>query len=211
METKMKSFKKYGVPLAMACLFAGGGFFLVQNFLHRSSALQRPVRQLNSLDQIHLRDSQGRSVEMSRFNGQPRILYMGYSHCPDMCPLALSNLSRAMQKDPELQTRIQTIFISVDPERDSPERLAEYEKQFAPLRLRALGGEEEQIQLLATDLGASYQKVAAGPGASVGKYGMNHSLFFYFIDSDNQLVATLPSGISPDAILEASRSSFPDL
>ncbi|MCB1138520.1 MAG: SCO family protein [Leptospiraceae bacterium] len=207
----MELLKKYGIPLTLATLFAVGGFFLVQNFILRSSSLERPVRQLNSLDQVHLKDSQGRSVALSRFSGKPRILYMGYSHCPDMCPLALSNLSRAMKRDPELQKKIQAIFISVDPERDSPERLAEYEKQFAPLRLSALGGEEEQIQLLATDLGASYQKVAAGPGASVGKYGMNHSLFFYFIDSENRLVATLPSGISPDAILEASRSAFPNL
>ncbi len=189
---------------ALVIFFGLAGFFITRSWLARGEqSLERPSRTLQSLDQVTLQDSKGRDVPMSSYQGQPRILYLGYSHCPDMCPMALSNLSRAMRKEPELQKSLQTIFISVDPERDSPEQLGRYEKQFAPLRLAALSGAREEIEILATDLGARYEKAPATGNPSMGQYGVNHSLFFYFIDRENRLVATLPSGISPDAILDA--------
>ena len=196
--------RKNLLTMALVLLFGAAGFIITRSWMHRSeNSLERPARQLKSLEQVTLSDSKGRKIPMSSYTGQPRILYMGYSHCPDMCPMALSNLSRAMRQEPELQKTVQTIFISVDPERDSPDQLGKYERQFAPLRLAALTGAEEEIQTLATDLGASYEKAPATGNAKMGEYGVNHSLFFYFIDEQDRLVATLPSGISPEAILEA--------
>ena len=195
--------KKWVWPSALLLIFALAGFWITRSYLQDARSLQRQARQLQSFQQVELMDSKSRTVPLQRYTGQPKILYLGYSHCPDMCPMALSNLSRALKQEPELQTRIQTIFVSVDPERDSPDQLGRYEKQFAPLRLAALTGTEEQVQLLATDLGARYEKAQATPGTSMGEYGVNHSLLFYFIDEENRLVATTPSGISPDAILDA--------
>lgn len=191
------------MTLLLVLLFGTAGFLMTRSWISKDRNLQRPARELKSLAQITLFDSKGREVPMSSFQGEPRILYLGYSHCPDMCPMALSNLGRAMKQQPELQNQVRAIFISVDPERDSPEQLARYERQFAPLRLSALSGPEEQIQTLATDLGAKYEKAPATSNPGMGQYGVNHSLFFYLIDKDDRLVATLPSGISPEAILEA--------
>lgn len=198
---------KTAIVVGVLTLSVGAGYLIMRSQLDRDS-LKRPTRELKSLHQVELVDSKGRDIPLSRYNGTNRILYLGYSHCPDMCPMALSNLSRAMKDEPELRTSIQTIFVSVDPERDSPEQLSRYEKQFAPLPLVALTGKPDQIETLSTDLSAKYEKVPASGVPSMGEYGVNHSLFFYFIDKENRLVATLPSGISPQAIVDASKKYF---
>ena len=192
--------RKNLLTIVLVALFATLGFLGVRTWIARNQkSLEQKERVVGSLNRIQLLDSKGRHVNMADVHGN-LIVYLGYSHCPDMCPLALSHLRLAMQENPELQNAATSVFISVDPKRDSPDVLARYEQKFAPLKLHAFTGDLDSIQTLATDLGASFANAPAAGNTTVGEYGVNHSLFFYLIDSERHLLGTIPATASPGAI-----------
>jgi protein SCO1/2 len=144
----------------------------------------------------------GRPVSDTDFAGKYRIMYFGYTFCPDVCPVDMQNLGAAMRlldkQDPELSTRIQPIFVTVDPARDTPAVLAEFTDAFYP-RLLGLTGDPEKIATVAKEYAIYYK---AEPPSAGGGYLVNHSRQAYLMSPDNKPLALLPIEESPQAIVD---------
>lgn len=133
-----------------------------------------------------LTDMHGQPRTLTDFAGKVVMLYFGFVQCPDVCPTALSRASLVMQQlGPEQAARVQVIFVTVDPERDTPELLRDYMAAF-DARFLALYGNAEQTQATAAAFKAYYKKVPTGSG-----YTMDHTALSYLFDPKGQLRVAL--------------------
>lgn len=141
-------------------------------------------------------------VSLKDFRGKVVLVYFGYTFCPDVCPTSLSLMAQALSLlEPDERERVRGIFISVDPERDTPDRLKEYAPFFHPA-IVGITGTPEQVAAIARQYGASYMKQK--PNAD-GQYAVDHSSITYVVDPQGQLVASLPHASSPQQIVDAVR------
>ena len=149
---------------------------------------------------LHMGDE---SFSLEDLRGKVVLLYFGYTKCPDVCPTSLSYMSQALNglESDELKTVI-GVFVSVDPERDTPERLKEYVAYFHP-RLIGVTGTEKEIAQAATLYGARYSKVEL-EGSAFG-YAVNHSAATYLIGPGGELRFILPHDTPSEVITEAIR------
>ncbi|RXJ74494.1 SCO family protein [Veronia nyctiphanis] len=130
-----------------------------------------------------------------------RIVYFGYTHCPDVCPTSLAILSAAMKTLPaETLDKIAPIFITLDPDRDTAEAAEQYAKHFHP-RLLGASGSQEQIQTLARKYGVLYQVTELEDSAM--EYTVDHSSYFYFISSDGSVIEKVQHTLNPAIIADA--------
>jgi protein SCO1/2 len=147
-----------------------------------------------------LTDQNGRQVTDKQFEGRYRLVYFGFTYCPDVCPVDLQSVGQAMRQleksDPEIAARVQPIFISVDPQRDKPPVLKQYVAAFHP-RLIGLTGTPEQIADIAKKYGVFYSK-EENPGAS--DYMVNHSRIAFLFGPKGEPIAILPHDKGADAI-----------
>ncbi|HMO68119.1 MAG TPA: SCO family protein [Novosphingobium sp.] len=138
-----------------------------------------------------LMDKDGKPVSWSDFAGQYRIVYFGYAFCPDVCPLdvqvAMQGLKTFEKAQPELGRKIQPIFITIDPARDTPETVGEFAAAFHP-RLIGLTGTPEQIEAAAKAFGAFYARGTDTPGG----YLMDHSRVTYLMGPKGEPISMLP-------------------
>lgn len=139
-----------------------------------------------------LTDQDGKTVRDSDFAGKYRIVYFGYSYCPDICPVDVQKLMRGLamfeKADPARGARIQPIFITIDPERDTPAALKPFVSRYHP-RLIGLTGTPEQIAEVAKAYVVTYHKV---PGSAPDRYLMAHSQLAFLMDPDGKPLALLP-------------------
>lgn len=124
-------------------------------------------------------DPQGRTITEQSLRGKPFAIFFGFTHCPDVCPTTLAELAKAQAQWRSLPaaTRPALLFVSVDPDRDTPEGVAEYARFFAPDTL-AVAPREPQLAAFAQDLGLVYMKV---PGKG-DDYEMDHSATLILLD-----------------------------
>ncbi len=144
----------------------------------------------------------GDKVRFSDFDGQYRTVYFGYAYCPDICPTdnqrAMAGLREFEQAEPELGAKIQPLFISIDPERDTPEVVAEFTDAFHP-RLLGLTGSAEQIGAAAKKFAVYYSRGEDAPG---GGYLMDHSNVTYLFGPDGLPITTLPTDLGAEAVAQ---------
>ena len=146
--------------------------------------------------------SEAGPISLEQFRGKVAVLYFGYTWCPDICPTSLAMISTALrQLTPEELAAVQVMFISVDPERDSFERLTSYARYFHPTILGVTGTPEEVAQV-AKLYGAGYRKVEQD--SAIG-YAVDHTADVYVIDQQGKLYRTLPHGTPPAEILAVLR------
>jgi protein SCO1/2 len=140
----------------------------------------------------------GQKVSLKDFKGKVIMLYFGYTFCPDVCPATLSELSGAMEILGTQAKDVQVIMISVDPERDTPEILAEYVTHFYPSFLGVTGAPEE-IAEVAAQYGIFYE---AHEGTEATGYLVDHTATVMVIDQDGNLKLAFPFGTSAEDIAE---------
>jgi protein SCO1/2 len=151
---------------------------------------------------FELRGADG-PVGLSDFRGKVVLLYFGYTWCPDICPTNLAIIAYALkQLTPQERDRVQVLFVSVDPERDTPGRLAEYAAYFDP-GILGITGSEAQVAAAAARYGAAYRRTEQTDSAM--GYLVDHSAFTYVIDRDGRLVDTLAHATPAEAILARVR------
>jgi protein SCO1/2 len=126
----------------------------------------------------------GHPVDTKQFRGNYMMIYFGYSFCPDICPTALENMSEAMMKLADLGTKIQPIFVTVDPDRDTVQQLETYMQSFHP-RFLALTGTKESLDKAIKSYRVYAQKVE-DEGAS--DYLVDHSSIVYIMGPDGKYV-----------------------
>ena len=150
-----------------------------------------------------LTDQNGIRRSQTDFAGQPMLIYFGFTYCPDVCPTALDIMGGALdalqQRDAIAYERLQPVFISVDPARDTPPVLRDYLAYFHP-RLSGLTGSQADIDAI-----KSAFKIYAARGAAEdenGNYNVDHSSFFYLMDENNRYLAHFDHAITPEILAE---------
>lgn len=142
----------------------------------------------------------GKPVSWSDFAGEWRVVYFGFAYCPDICPTDLQRTSQGLklyaQDHAALAKQIQPIFITIDPERDTPEVVAEFTDAFSK-DLIGLTGTPEQIAATAKAFGVYFAK---GEVNAQGAYMMDHSNVTYLFDPQGNPVAMLPTDQGAEAI-----------
>jgi protein SCO1/2 len=149
---------------------------------------------------FELVDSSGKTVRWSDFDGKYRIMYFGYAYCPDVCPLDVQRMmqgySSFKEDNPELAARVQPIFVTIDPERDTPEVVGEFTSAFSD-DLIGLTGTPEQVGKAAKAFAAYYAKGEASEG---GGYLMDHSRAAYLMGPKGEPIALLRVDEGPAAV-----------
>lgn len=175
-------------------ILAGSVILLTGSHKFYGSVLQTPKFE----GDVFLR-SASKPVHLREYRGRVVLLYFGYTSCPDVCPTSLAKLKSAFdQLTAEETSQIQVIFVSVDPQRDTFEKLEEYVHVFHKDFIGASGTEGE-VNLLTDSLGV-YYKINA-PDAS-GNYTVDHSSLIYVINPQGYLVMSWSHDIQPDQIAE---------
>ena len=132
-----------------------------------------------------LTDHNGKRVTEQDLRGKPTIIYFGFAYCPDVCPTSLLLMQTGVdQLGPQASSKVNLVFITVDPERDTPAALKDYVAQFGPTMV-GLTGTQEQIAAAAKAFRVYYQKV---PGKGGAPYLMDHSSIFYLMDDKFRFV-----------------------
>jgi len=130
----------------------------------------------------------GKPVTDRDFRGRYMLVYFGYTTCPDVCPTTLSEMASALDKLGPKAARVQPLFITVDPARDTPAVMRQYTAAFSP-RLEGLTGTPEQVKAVAQEYRVYYARHDTGPGPN--DYGMDHSSVLYLMGPDGAFVAPL--------------------
>jgi len=148
-----------------------------------------------------LTDQDGRQVTNKQFEGRYRLVYFGFTYCPDVCPVDLQIIGQAMRQleksDPKMAERVQPIFISVDPERDKPEVLKQYVSAFHP-KLIGLTGTPEQVADAAKKHGIFFQKEER---LGSNDYLVNHSRMVLLFGPKGEPIAIVPHDQGPDSMV----------
>ena len=147
-------------------------------------------------------DHAGRRRTDADFRGKLVLLYFGYTHCPDVCPTELQALSLALDMLGPAGDAVQPLFITLDPERDTPSHLADYVTAFHP-HLVALTGPDAAIRKVALAYKVYFARSVAAEG---GDYGLDHTGFIYLVGKDGCYLGFLPPGSSPEQIAQAVRA-----
>jgi len=144
-----------------------------------------------------VRGSDGKELKLSAFRGKLVVLEFGYTSCVDVCPVSLAMLAQARKQLGALASQVQVIYVTVDPERDTPERMRKYLGAFDPAILGGTGT-PEQMAKVRKDYGISATKKMID--GSKTEYVVGHSSFLYFIDREGKLRALLPYGRTADDV-----------
>jgi protein SCO1/2 len=134
-------------------------------------------------------DQTGKRVSDKDFQGRDMLVFFGYTNCPDICPAGLQVMSAALDKLGHRGDDIVPVFITLDPEHDTQQRLAAYVKSFHP-RLVGLTGSDSDIAAAAKAYRVFYQKVPDEKDPA--RYTLDHSAIFYLMGKDGALVAPIP-------------------
>lgn len=142
----------------------------------------------------------GVTVTEADFRGRPMLIYFGFTHCPDICPMSLVIMGDAMARlEPAARARIQPVLITLDPERDTPEQMALYVASPAfPEGLVGLTGTEEQVAAAARAWRVYFSRAGEGDD-----YLVDHTSIIYLMDSDGELASVFTHGTTPEALAEA--------
>jgi len=147
-------------------------------------------------------DETGATVTDRSYKGFYRLIYFGYTFCPDACPTELQVMSQAIETMGADGAKVQPIFITIDPARDTPKQLADYVKLFDK-RLVGLSGTPEQIAQVAKAYKVYYAKAEAS--ADKANYAMDHSSYVYLMDPDGRFMTVFPSDMDADKMAAEMR------
>jgi protein SCO1/2 len=157
-----------------------------------------------TLTDFSLPGAGGAPLSLSNLEGRHTLLFFGYAHCPDICPLTLAEMKRLYGLLGEDAARVQILFVSVDGERDTPAFLSDYLARFDP-RFFGMTGDPVVLARLTPEYSLSYS--LGQPDAS-GNYTVEHSTRVYLIDPQRRLTATIAYGTRAEAMAEALRAAW---
>jgi len=150
-----------------------------------------------------LLDHHGRRVTEADFRGKWMLIYFGYTYCPDICPTELQTISTALDDLGDQGAAVVPVFVTVDPERDTPAALADYVKLFDE-RLIGLTGSPAEI----ADVARRFRVYAAKVPQKGGGYVMDHSSFLYLVGPDGVFRALFRRGMKPEELAAGLKSAM---
>jgi protein SCO1/2 len=140
----------------------------------------------------------GKTVTDADFRGRYMLVFFGFTHCPDICPAELQVIAQALDKLGDKGKKVVPVFITLDPERDTPQAMAEYVKSFGP-NFVGLTGSPEAIAAVARAYRVAYAKVDK---ESAGDYSVDHSALVYLMDPEGKYVTHFSYGTGADELAE---------
>jgi cytochrome oxidase Cu insertion factor (SCO1/SenC/PrrC family) len=152
---------------------------------------------------FRLTDQNGKAVSDADFRGRYMLIYFGYSFCPDVCPTTLSVIAQALDKLGGESRRVTPVFITIDPERDTPQVLGDYMKAFGP-NFVGLTGSAAAIK----DAEKTYRVYAVKKPLEKGGYSMDHSSVMYLMGPDGKMISFYDEAISPDDLAKDLRQKI---
>src|SRR5262249_7855133 len=152
---------------------------------------------------FHLVDQDGRPVSDQDFRGKPLLLFFGYTHCPDVCPTTLFDVSEVLRRLGRDADRAAALFITVDPQRDTSATLQDYLSSFDP-HLRGITGSPDAIAAVAKAYRVYYKKVPT----EGDDYTMDHTAIVYLMDKDGHFVAPFSLRRTPEGAADDLRRYF---
>lgn len=152
-----------------------------------------------------LTDQTGKRVTEKDFQGRYMLVFFGYTHCPDICPSGLQVISAALEKLADKAKDVVPVFITLDPERDTPEKLAEYLKSFDP-RFVGLTGGKEEVSAAAKAYRVFYQVVPDDKTA--GEYSIDHPAIIYLMGKNGEYVTHVPHTTNVDQVVSTLAKSL---
>lgn len=187
---------KLKITLAIGVILAGlaAGIYLFRPHTFHGTVIQSPETSYN----FKLTSAKG-DVSLSDYRGKLVLIYFGYTFCPDICPATLANVGQALRSLSESQAEdVQLIMISLDPERDTPEKLAEYVAHFHPSFV-GITGSQEKIDEVASLYGIFYEK---HDGSEATGYLIDHTATLLVIDREGYLKLVFPFGVTVPEIAD---------
>jgi protein SCO1 len=133
---------------------------------------------------FRLTDQNGKTITDQDLKGHPFLVFFGFTHCPEVCPTALFDISEILGRLGPDAEKVNALFVTVDPERDTPETLKEYLSSFNP-RLIGVGGDADALAAVAKAYRVYYKKIPLKDG----DYTMDHTAIVYLMDKNGQFVA----------------------
>lgn len=195
---RLRTIVRVAVCACLALTFAHSTLTFAQMQIHHDHQAQTPVFASGRTIGVpfNLVASNGVSVSDKTYDGKWRVVFFGYTHCPDVCPATLAALGAALDQMGEGANKIQPIFITLDPRRDTPQTLTSYMSHFNP-RLVALTGTDAQIASTAKVFGIRFNIVG---DVTNGNYVVNHPAVLFLFDSRDNFVTLIPGGATSGEI-----------
>ena len=148
---------------------------------------------------FELTDASGNQVRAVDLRGRWLLIFFGYTYCPDLCPTALSEIAGALAQLGSLAAQVQPVFVSIDPQRDTPNALREYVQNFDP-RILPLSGNAEQLARAAGSVGVVFYKV---PGPTPDEYTFAHNAIVTLVGPEGGIVTRFSSDAAVDDLARA--------
>jgi protein SCO1/2 len=193
MPNKARSILIFGIAIIFGLVAA---YFLLgttRQYTFQGSLIDPPV----AAPMFELTKVDGQPFELSELDGQVVIMFFGYTSCPDVCPVTLTDFLRIREKLGRQADEVSFVFVTVDPERDTPERLKKYLTNFDP-GIIGLTGERGELEPVWASYGVYQAKADEG---SEGNYLVDHSSRTYIIDQEGNLLLTYMFGTENESIV----------
>ena len=186
------------IALLAIVVIGGAAFLLWQRFGPRPGPrFGVAISATTAADDFQLDSTLGQPVALSDYADRYTVLYFGYTTCPDICPTTLADLGKAEQLLGDAARRMQVLFITVDPERDTPERLRDYLAYFSP-NFVGLSGSLAETEAIASEFGVVYEKRYASESAT--DYLLDHSAAVIVLDPQRRPQIMFPFGVTAEQI-----------
>jgi protein SCO1/2 len=185
--------------ISMACFAValGAGSFLTACSENKPQFKAIDVTGADYAKDFHLTDQNGQPRSLQDFRGKLVVMFFGYTQCPDVCPTTMAELAEARKLMGPDGEKVQVVFVTIDPERDTSQVLKSYMANFDPSFL-ALRGTPEQLATMAKEFKVYYKKVQ---GETPSSYTMDHSAASYVYDTQGRLRLYTRYGTGPQALV----------
>lgn len=200
------SLPTYVIPSLVILAFTILGFSLYCIYLLDPGTKPGPTKSVLQFSQeteiggeYSLIDTQGNEFTHEKLNDKISLIYFGFSYCPDVCPTIVQIMSVAMKQIPEsLRDRVQAIFVSLDPERDTPQQISNFLSNY-DYPIIGLTGSKDEIQKMADNYKVFFQKVAS-QNKDDDNYLLDHSSIIYMMGSDGKYIKHFSAKASSEEI-----------
>jgi protein SCO1/2 len=179
------------VLVGMGIVFFGTLIFLPP-YIYQGSLIDPPM----SATDFSLQDPDGQGFTLSEQRGKVVLIFFGYTSCPDVCPTTLADFKQIRERLGYAASNVEFIFVTVDPERDTAERIGQYVTTFHP-KFIGLTGSQAELDAVYAGFGVFVEKEDTGSSAG---YLVSHTSRVYVIDQDGNLSLTFPFGMEAEAM-----------
>lgn len=198
-ERKQRGWQLALIALGVAGVLVAVGFAVLRP---QQPGMENELAQLGrNLDDVRLTNQRGETVSWAQLKGRPRAVFFGFTHCPVICPVTVWEVNNALDIIGADASDVAVQFITVDPERDTPERLNAYLEGFGP-RVTGFTADSAALQRLMD----GFEVIAEREPLPNGSYTIDHTAAVFLIDRNGRVVDVVAYGTPPETLQERLRS-----